>query len=192
MKVFFGGSLPGLEANKEDYLKIRDAIVSGGAKLTRDWIEEEISRKTELTQGEMYELTEKAIKQADAVVLEYSDNISSGGQQLVLSLQRNIPILLLIRDGDNIEDSPLSDYFISPKYHKYLKKEKYNKLSIKKIISEFLVWVKNNKKVVRFNLEIEKDLNDYLQDKADKNKSSKSEEIRKLILEDINNKEANN
>lgn len=185
MKVFFGGSLPGFEDNKKNYLKIREAVLSLGHKLTRDWVDEEIKGKVTRTQGEMYELTEKAINEADAVILEYSHNIGAVGQQLVLSLQRSIPVLLLVKNGNSSENSPLSDYFIGTKYYKNLKKEKYEIKTVKRLVSGFLRWVEENKSLVRFNLEIERELDDYLKEKAEKNGSSKSEEIRKLILRDM-------
>lgn len=185
MKVFFGGTVPGFEANKDNYLEIRKAILALGHRLTRDWLKEEMKGKVTRTPSEMYELTEKAIKEADAVILEYSHDIGAVGQQLVLSLQRNTPVLLLAKDGDGSEDSPLSDYFIASRYYKYLKKEKYKITSVKKIVSDFLRWVEGGKSIVRFNLEIERELDDFLKEKAKKNKSSKSEEIRKLILSDM-------
>lgn len=185
MKVFFGGSLPGYRVNKGNYSKIRGVILELGNKLTRDWILEEERGKSKRSLGEMYELTEKAIKEADAVVLEYSHDISAIGQQLVLSLQRQIPILLLVRDGGGAENSPLSDYFISSKYYKQIKKEKYKTGSIKKTVTNFLKWVEDNKTLVRFNLELERELDDYLKEKARHNNSSKSVEIRNLILSDM-------
>lgn len=154
-------------------------------QLTRDWIDEEIKGKIKRSHREMYELTEKAIKEADSVILEHSHDISAVGQQLVLSLERGLPTLLLVKDSNSIENSPLSDWFIGFKHHKYLRKEKYKRDDLKKIISTFLKWVEENKRIVRFNLEIEKELDDYLKEKAKHNKTSKSEEIRKLVLEDM-------
>jgi len=185
MKIFFGGTLPGFEKNKKNYLEIRKTILSLGHKLTRDWVNEELKGKVSRKPSEMYDLTEKAIKDSDTVILEYSHDIAAVGQQLVLSLQRNIPVLLLVNDSNSSEDSPLSDYFVSSKSFKYLRKEKYKTKSIKKIILEFLKWVEENKTIVRFNLEIERELDDYLKEKASRNKTSKSEEIRNLVLEDI-------
>jgi len=188
MRVFFGGTLPGFEKNRDNYLEIRRSILSLGHKLTRDWINEELKRKTVRKPSEMYDLTEKAIKDADSVILEYSHDIAAVGQQLVLALQRSIPVLLLVKDSNNKEDSPLSDYFVSSKSFKYLRKEKYKNGDLKKVISGFLKWVEQNKTIVRFNLEIERELDDYLKEKASKNKTSKSVEIRNLILEDIKKK----
>ncbi len=185
MKIFFGGTLPGFEKNKENYLEIRKTLLSLGHKLTRDWINEELKGKVSRKQSEMYDLTEKAIKESDTVILEYSHDIAAVGQQLVLALQRNTPVLLLVKDSNNKENSPLSDYFVSSKSFKYLKKEKYKSKNLRKIISGFLKWVDENKTIIRFNLEIERELDDYLKMKALKNNSSKSEEIRNLILDDI-------
>jgi len=185
MKVFFGGSLPGYRVNKGNYSKIREVILHLGNKLTRDWIAEEQEGNSGRTLSEMYELTERAIREADAVILEYSHDISAIGQQLVLALQRQIPILLLVNDDDGAENSPLSDYFISSKYYKQIRKEKYKASNIKKSISTFLKWVEENKALVRFNLELERELDDYLKEKAVRNNTSKSVEIRNLILEDM-------
>ena len=66
-----------------------------------------------------------------------------------------------------------------------MKKQKYTKRNLNKTITDFLTWVESNKSIVRFNLEVEKELDDYLKEKAKQNKTSKSEEIRKLILADI-------
>ncbi len=185
MKVFFGGSALGFRANKSDYLEIRRFILDLGHGLTRDWIDEELKGEIKRSHNEMYELTEKAIKSADSVILDYSYNISAVGQQLLLALEKGIPTLLLAKDSKNTKDSPLSDWFISSRHHKYLKKQKYTKKNQSKIITDFLAWVKDNKSIIRFNLEVEKELDDYLKEKAKHNKSSKSEEIRKLILADI-------
>lgn len=185
MKVFFGGSLPRFKTNKEDYLEIRKTILDLKHKLTRDWISEEIKEKIKRSHHEMYELTEKAIKEADSVILEYSHDISAVGQQLVLSLERGLPTLLLVKDSNDTENSPLNDWFISSKHYKYLKKEKYKKGDLHKIISSFFKWVEENKRIIRFNLEIENELDDYLKEKAKQSKTSKSEEIRKLVLEDM-------
>lgn len=185
MKVFFGGSLPRFKADKNNYLEIRKVILNLDHRLTRDWINEEIKAKTKRSLSEMYELTEKAIKDADAVILEYSHDISAVGQQLVLSLQRSLPTLLLVKDSNKTEDSPLSDYFVSLRHYKYLRKERYKKSDLKKVIFKFLKWVEENKSLVRFNLEIEKGLDDYLKERAKKRNSSKAEEIRKLIIGDM-------
>lgn len=185
MKVFFGGTVPGFEANKENYLEIRRSIISLKYKLTRDWVNEEVKGKIIRKPSEMYELTERAIKDADVVILEYSHNISAVGQQLVLSLERGLPTLLLVKNSNNSENSPLNDYFVSSKHYKYLRKEKYRKSDLKRIISNFLKWAEENKTIIRFNLEIERELDDFLKEKAKQNNTSKSEEIRKLVIEDM-------
>lgn len=123
MKVFFGGSLPRFRTNKEDYLAIRKVILDLKHKLTRDWIKEEIKGRVKISHSKMYELTEKAIKEADSVILEYSHDISAVGQQLVLSLERGLPTLLLVKASNEAENSPLSDWFISSKLINILKKK---------------------------------------------------------------------
>jgi hypothetical protein len=184
MKIFFGGTLSGLENNKEDYLGIRKAILNSGHKITRDWIDEErvgVARSS----SEMFELTEKAINESDAVILEYSRSVDSVGQQLTLALQRKMPVLLLVKDGAGSESDLLDDFFISSKHYKHLKIEKYLPKNINGIVTNYLQNLGGNKSIVRFNLEIERELDDYLKNKAKENRTSKSEEIRKLVLSDI-------
>lgn len=185
MRIFFGGSLPRFRTNKSDYTNIRDSIVDLGHKLTRDWIQEENNKKINRSVHEMYELTERAINTSDAVIIEYSNDISAVGQQLVLALQKSIPTLLLIKDSKDTEDSPLSDYFIGSKDLKHVKKSKYKNSNVKKLISDFIKWVEENKKLVRFNLELERELDEYLKIKAKRNNSSKAVEIRALIVKDM-------
>lgn len=185
MKIFFGGSLHAFQENSKSYLEIRKTLLTLRQKLTRDWIREELRGKVKRNQNEMYELTEKAIHNADAVILEYTHNTSAAGQQLILALERGLPTLLLVKNSKNAEDSLLSDYFVNSKHYKYLKKERYNGTNVKKIIVGFLKWADQNRSIVRFNLELEKELDDYLKEKALANRTSKSEEIRKLVLEDL-------
>lgn len=184
MKIFFGGTLSGFENNKNDYLEIRKAILNSGHKITRDWIYEEQNGVTR-SSSEMFELTEKAINESDGVILEYSCNVDSVGQQLTLALQRNISVLLLVKDGINSEVDVLDDFFISSKYHKRLKIQKYQSNNINEILSVYIRNLEDGKSVIRFNLEIERELDDFLKHKAKENGTSKSEEIRKIIIENI-------
>ena len=186
MKIFFAGTLPSFEKRKNDYLEIRQTILDSGFTIARDWVKEEIEGKIKTTWHERWELVQQALSQADACILDCTLMDVFVGEQLAMIVERGMPLLLLI-DGsqENTQDSPLTEYFISKDHLKYIKKEKYTKETLRQIVADFLEWVKENKRIVRFNLEIGKDLDDYLKDKANKNNSSKSEEIRKLIVENM-------
>ena len=183
MKIFFGGSIPGFIEDKNSYLRIRNLIVKLGNSLTRDWLMIEIRGK-KTRPSDMVNFTQKAINKSDATIIEGSHDISAVGSQIKLSVEKGLPTLVLLQTHTG-KKNLLSDYFIEEKYHKFVKVEKYDLNSLEEILSNFLSWARTNRKIVRFNLEIEKDKDDYLKVLADRNKTSKSEEIRKLIAKDM-------
>lgn len=186
MKVFFGGTLPRFEAKKEDYIAIRQNLLDAGCTIMRDWIKEELEGKVKTTWPQRWHLVQEALKQSDACILDCTFMDVYVGEQLAMVVEKEIPLLLLV-DGSsgNVQDSPLTDYFISNDHMQFIQKKTYTQHNLHAIIKDFLDWVKVNKRIVRFNLEIEKNLDDYLKEKAKKNNTSKSEEIRKLVIEDM-------
>src|SRR5687768_6237632 len=106
MKVHFGGSVKKFRLYPDNYIYITEAIKVSGHELLRDWVTDEVKGITAPLEL-MYEYTNNAIKNADAVVLENSLSSTSVGQQLMLALQNNLPVLLLINDKlakDKLED----------------------------------------------------------------------------------------
>lgn len=184
MKIFFGGSTQRFYEHKKDYLAIRKIILELGNSLTRDWVKLEMAGKTDV-HTTYYDLVEKAIRGSNAVILDYTSMSSSAGEQLLMAVERGIPTLLLIDASEKIKVPPLHDFFISSNHLKYVKKEEFNQKNLQDKITQFLNWVKENKSIARFNLELEKELDDYLKKKAAKNVTSKADEIRKLILKDM-------
>ena len=181
MKVFFGGSLIGFNKNRDLYLGIRNEIVKQGNILTRDWVMEEIKGVVTKT-SDMMVLTKKAIESSDAVIIESTNSVAAVGLQINFSIERGLPTLVLIQK-DVSETELLESYFIEEKYHKFIKVEKYDIDSLEDVISNFLYWARTNRTIVRFNLEIQRDQDEYLKALAVKHRSNKSEEIRRLISE---------
>lgn len=186
MKVYFGGSSQKLKDRRKDYLAIRKVILDCGHSLTRDWVKKEIEGDTLQPHAKYYDLALKAINNADAVVLDYTAWTPSVGMQLLMALDKGIPTLLLLDSRDPRRNKSLADEFISPRYFKYIKRSVFTNKNAFKIINEFLAWAEESKPIVRFNLEIEKELDDYLKKIATKNNTSKAEEIRRLIQEKAN------
>lgn len=186
MKVFFGGTLPRFEEKKEDYIAIRQTLLDQGCTIMRDWIQEELEGKVKTTWPQRWRLVQEALKQSDACILDCTLMDVYVGEQLAMIVEKELPLLLLV-DGSvkDVSDSPLTDYFISKDHMQYIQKKIYTRDNVKTIIYDFLEWVKANRKIVRFNLEIEKNLDDYLKEKAKKHNTSKSEEIRKLVIKDM-------
>jgi hypothetical protein len=182
MKVHFGGSGTGLKKMEVKYFLIRKALKKLGCSLTRDWLSPAVIKKTPSTEVAFRE-TIKAISNSDAVILEGSYDTSSVGKQLILALNLELPVLILYYKKLN-EKSSL-DKFIDENSVKHIKKAVYTGKTLKTKLSDFLDWAGKNTKIVRFNLELERRLDNYLKGKAQRNKTSKSQEIRNLILDDL-------
>lgn len=181
MKVHFGGSIIGLKSKPNLYKEIRKIILELGHEITRDWVMQELGGP-HISQSKMYELTIKAIRKSDIMILESSQDTSGVGQQLLLALENKIPVLVLI-NANNAKINIVGD-FISKEHENYIFKKIYIESQLKEEISNFLIWAEGKKRYSRFNLVLEKELDNYLRQKALKNKTSKTEEIKKLILKD--------
>lgn len=179
MKVHFGGSSQGYKNLKNTYLFIKKEILDSGHEITRDWLSPKIILETKSLK-EAFRETENAIKKSEAVVLEASYDSSSLGKQMVMAHNQNLPILLLIHQ--NYPKSETLSQFISR--DELIQVKTYSEKNIKKIIDDFLDWVEKSTKPARFNLELPRNLDNYLKEKAETNKTSKSEEIRKLVEKD--------
>lgn len=182
MKIHFGGSGIGIKKNLGNYLLIRKTLRKLGNTLTRDWLNPKVDKKT-LSNEIAFQETIKAINNSNAVILEGTYDTSSVGKQLMLALNLELPVLVLYYEKTN-KDSSL-DNFIDKDSAKLVKRSVYTEDNLKEKLMIFLEWANKNTKLVRFNLELERRLDNYLKNKAKESKTSKSEEIRKLIIQDM-------
>lgn len=184
MKVHFGGSGTGIEKIPANYLLIRRSLRKIGYSLTRDWLNPQIDKKTPSSEVAFQE-TVKAINNSDAVILEGTYDTSSVGKQLMLALNLELPVLILYYK--KLDYSSSLDKFIDKESSKLVKRAAYSEGNLKDKLQDFMNWASKNTSIVRFNLEVERRLDNYLKSKAKRNKTSKSEEIRKLVIEDMGN-----
>jgi hypothetical protein len=181
MRVHFGGSITNLKLYPEKYLEIVQAIKGLGHEIVRDWVPEELEGNT-IPLDLMYEYTEDAIKNSNAVILDNTLSRTSIGQQLMLAVQHNIPVLLL-KNNDIADKNSKSNVFLSKQVSKLVISKKYTSKTLNKVLKEFFEKTVHEFQLSRFNLELDKNLDNYLKKLAKKNRSSKSAEIRKLVLE---------
>jgi len=181
MRIHFGGSVKKFKQYPDNYLLINNAIKGLGHDLLRDWVSEEARGQTAPV-SMMYEYTSNAIKNADAVVLENSLSSTSVGQQLMLALQNNLPVLLLV-DEKIAKGKTIEGMFISKNLSKLVHRKNYSTKNITKVLEGFFTKSAVEFSDSRFNLVIDKNLDKYLKGLAKKNNSSKSAEIRRLIVE---------
>lgn len=100
-------------------------------------------------------------------------------------LYLQIPILLLFSEDANFNSN--LDKFLDREHAQLVKKSVYNDQNLTSLVSDFVKWAKDNTKLVRFNLEIDRRLDNYLKEVAKKNGTNKAQEIRNLIKRDMDN-----
>lgn len=177
MNIFFGGSSSGRKKDPVGYKLVNNCLTDLEVTLINDWVNND---QDELTAIESYKNTYDAIKQVQGVVLEATVQTASLGQQLEIALLNNIPVLILTKDKKTSFGK-----FIHPEKTKLIFVKFYSPNNLKKILENFIEFIGDNYNNVRFNLVISKELNIYLKDKAKRNKTNKTEEIRRLIIEDM-------
>lgn len=99
MKVFFTCSTRSIDKYSQNYRAIRDAIISAGNRINRDWIDYSINIAKRKTPGipshTLYGDVMTAILTADAVIVDATIRSMALGHQLTYALQNGKPILLL-------------------------------------------------------------------------------------------------
>lgn len=185
MILHFGGSKPGIVKNMSDYQEIRSVILNSGHKLGRDWLGEQKSKGL----LNIFSENEKSISKSDAVILDATFDTHGIGIQLGLALMYKRPTLLLIKNGASDPITGLK--FIDARDQKLLHFEEYEGASdIKKVLDPFIEWIEHNTQLARFNIELDRKLDNYLRLKSKINNTSKAEEIRRLVEEDLERHES--
>jgi hypothetical protein len=180
MIIHLGGSKQGYTDHSEDYMFLRSTLLAMGHKLGRDWLGKDKNKGLDSLMAE----NERSIMASDCVILDASYDAYSVGFQLALALTYQRPILLLCRDGlrSMAEESNL----INKKDKKLIQSRTYSTPEeISQILTDFLDWTAKTSKMARFNIELDKKLDNYLKMKARINKSSKALEIRRLVQADL-------
>jgi nucleoside 2-deoxyribosyltransferase len=171
MKVYFSASSSNLIKDKELYLRITNTILKSGGTLISNWIDD----KTKLNANDLFEQTTKDIKSADFLVAEITYPSTGVGQQIGLALSWKIPVVALKRIDIN-NDSRFTVGTKSP----YLKIVKYNLDSLEKTLSVSFEDIKKSK-YIKFNFVTTREINDYLEQKSNEKKISKSELLREIV-----------
>jgi hypothetical protein len=180
MVLHFGGSLPGLENDMADYHAIRSFLIQEGHTIARDWLGKQ--RHEGLVN--IFSENERSISRSDAIILDATYDTHGVGIQLAIALMHKRPTLLLIKDHADM--AVAHPRLVNEKDRPLLRTAMHDNIDQAKVsISEFIKWVENNDKLARFNMELDRKLDNYLKLKGRVNHTSKTEEIRKLIENDF-------
>lgn len=190
MRIHLGGSSKGYRECPELYKLINDTIKSLGHSISNEWVHDTNSGND--TVSDKFKGTLKGISKADALVLEKTNSSLEVGQQYHMGLERNLPVLFLCYNENarggavgSVKDQNEMNYLVDPAKIGLMYIADYNKSNIRALLSNYFDIVKEKHKTARFNLVLEKYLDNYLKDLANKNNTSKSDEIRRLILKDM-------
>lgn len=180
MVLHFGGSSIGIENNWKEYLTVRSWLLANNHSLSRDWLGKD--RHTGLVS--LFSETEKSISRSDGVILDATYDTHGIGIQLAIAVMYKRPVLMLAR---NQSTATLSQPVLINSADKGLiKSVTYkNQAKLETAISTFIDWIEDTNKLARFNIELDRKLDNYLKLKAKLNRSSKSVEIRRLIEQDL-------
>ncbi len=193
MKVHFGGSSLGFRNHSKIYKQINDTIKGLGHSISHEWVHDTKAGDNGLFAK--FRGTLRGIMDADAVILERTDPTLEVGQQYHMALDRNLAVLFLFHDEKanyvppkSAEEYAFTNFLIDPRNSESVYFADYSLSTLPKILEDYFKQVELHHRTAKFNLVLEKSLDNYLRDLAEKHKTSKSEEIRNLIIRDRKNK----
>ena len=186
MKVCFACSTSEIGTHKDAYRRICALIEEMGHTLTRNWIEEAIQVVDGRTIGtldreDVYSKVLGSILAADVMIVEGTVASFSVGHQVTLALSKNKPILFLIKKSPARKSGGAKNSFLAGITSPLLTIAEYDDSNLADILNEFL---NNNggKPIVKFNIVLTKEIENYLNWANFTYKINKSEFIRNLIL----------
>jgi len=123
-----------------------------------------------------YLAIKRNIQDADAVVIEMSNEDFQLGHEATLAIQ-NKKYVLCLSTREDFSEKIINRYFVGAKYNEY---------NIEEVVDNFIEVVKKNQFSERFNCFISPSQMDYVKEKAKKEHMNASEYIRSLIDDDKN------
>lgn len=187
LNVHFIAPKSNLGEEIECFRAIIKAIHTRGHTLAKDWLEPSYLRYANKKPSETIDWAAscraniEAIPSSDVIIAEVSTKSFGVGYQVGLAASQKKPTLLLRREGISKEA------FLAGLDNSYITKAEYTLDSLDQIIGAFLENDEDNVKDIRFNLLIDRKLNDYLKQSSLKSGKTKAEIIRELLKYDLEN-----
>lgn len=187
MKVHFACSTSELDVYSKNYLDICNIIRDMGHTIVRDWIENAVTTLKDYKKGkyvvdrvDIYNKSIQSILASDFIVIEGTVSSFSIGHQLTLGLSKNKPVLYLIYRDIDENKNKLQNNFVYGINSPLLTIAKYSSIEdIKRILTNFF---NNNSNITtKFNIVLNKEIENYLDWASFYYKMNKSEFIRDII-----------
>jgi hypothetical protein len=179
LKVFFGSTTKEIQKYKDYYFAVRQELINNNCVILDDWLpralEKSINDPTGKRNGKKnFEMIIDAINRADFVVIEYSATNFSSTHQILHSLFKRKPTLVLRLEKDNTYKDSYMEWMGS----EFLTLRNYNLKNLSKIIKEFIGEVEIGYGLQRFNLVLERKHKYFLDWATENYKKSRSELVR--------------
>jgi hypothetical protein len=185
MIVHFSASARTMTNDIELYRTILKVIGERGHVINNDWTETALKREQRKTDWDMPQLVERAmnsIQNAELLIAEVSDGSSFGvGYEVAMALQLKKPILLLI------DEERTHATYATGLRNELITIQQYNKDNISNFIHEFLDENNLQKKDLRFNFVIDRQIHNHLRWRSFKTGKTKAEVVRDLLQKDMQN-----
>jgi nucleoside 2-deoxyribosyltransferase len=185
LNVHFIAPKTNLAEEIENFRLIVQAIHKRGHSLAKDWLEPGYLRFTHKKEDEAIDWSSscraniEAIPSSDIIIAEISTKSFGVGYQVGLAVAQKKPTLLLRREGISKEA------FLGGLDSPYVQKLEYTPDTIDGIVGDFLEKDEDEVKDIRFNMLIDRKLNNYLKQSALISGKTKAEIIRELLLREI-------
>jgi len=187
MNIYFACASEDIRNHLQEYKLITKIIIDLGHNIPENWLERidikgpdintNEAKKKELLRKEGIE----SVKTADLLVAEISQQSVGVGYQIATAMDNKIPVLCLITDEINGgKPSQIIESSNSP----LVTIREYKKSNVREIIKDYFRRF-SNKSLIKFNFIITPEIDKYLNWKSRNGKLSKSEILRKLIMDHI-------
>ncbi len=181
MKVFFAAAASDASSmDTKTYTEIMNIISTLEHKLTNQYFLTYSNKNKELAsnsgEGNVFDEIRESIIDSDCMIAEISIPSVSLGIQIEFAISNKIPVLCLIKLGINDKlPKMIRDYKTN-----LLSKETYTQANLRKKVVYYLSSSPKGK--IKFNMFINPEIDKYLSYVSKKDRSTKSEIIRDLIL----------
>lgn len=182
MKVWFGATSLKIEQNITNYRLINRYLKKKGCIVLFDWIEDAYRYKIANPQGErkiknVYQQVLTAIDEADITIIEYTIPNFSSSHQIIYSIHKRKPTLVLRQKRDN----SFADSYIEAIESNHLTIRDYNLKNYGEIISQFIGESSIEQGMGRYNIVLENRQKYYLDWASVVYRKSRSETIRNAL-----------
>ena len=173
LKIYFAAPTVTSVERREIFGNVKKILFDLGCELTYDWMED----KTEYSPKELVKKTTTGLLKADLVVAEVTFPSTGVGQQIVLAMDRKIPVIAI-----HAEWKSGANRFLAGSEGELLRFFRYKQDNLKKILSEnFKILYKQ--RLVKFNFISTPEINSDLDKMSEKMGISKSQLVRLILRE---------